>query len=100
MLYTRHHRLITEQFSDSPVTRVKIKRNELVIRYSKDCSEERQDEIFDKMIALETTFSRKGSRTVRIKILDTDDLQSFQCEIGSTDFQSKIIKRVGVDFFM
>lgn len=99
MDYTKHNRLITEQFSDSPVTRVRIKRNELVLRYAQDCSAERQDDIYDTIIALESIFPR-DTPTVRIKILEQDDLSTVQCEFGNTDNQRKIIKHRGIDFGM
>lgn len=95
--FTINRRLITETFSDSPVTRVRIKRNELAFRYSHDTTAERQDEIYDVIIALERGVPR-NSPTVRVKILDTDDLNTVQFEIGNTENQTKIIKKKGVDY--
>lgn len=94
---TINKRQITVMFSDSPVTRIRIKRNELVIRYSQSSSQERQDDIYDTVIALERNIDR-DSPTVRVKILDTDSLDTIQCEIGNTDHQTKIIKHRGVDY--
>lgn len=94
---THHGREIVEEDSDSPVTRIRIKKNELVLRYGKDTSQERKDEIYDNIRLLEYCFNRK-SPTVRIKILTEDDLNTFQCEIGCTDNQTKLIKKRGVDY--
>lgn len=94
---TVNKRVIQEQQSDSPVTRVRIKKNELVFRYSKDTSQDRQDAIYDIIIALEKNVD-KNSPTIRIKILDTDDLNTIQFEIGNTEHQTKILKKRGVDY--
>lgn len=94
---TINGRLIQEQFSDSPVTRVRIKKNELVLRYSKGITQDRQDEIYDILISLEKGVDTK-SPTIRVKVLDTDDLNTIQFEIGNTGCQTKIIKTRGVDY--
>lgn len=97
MTTTINKREVTEQYSDSPVTRVRIKRNELVLRYSKTITDERADEIYDTIMSLEKTINRDNP-TIRIKILDTDDLNTIQCEIGNTESQIKLIKTRGVDY--
>jgi hypothetical protein len=94
---TRNKRTIIEQESDSPVTRIRIKKNELIYRYSQNCSDDRRDEIYDIIRAIESNVE-KYSPTVRIKILDTDTLDTIQCEIGNTENQTKIIKTRGVDY--
>lgn len=94
---TLNGRTIQEQPSDSPVTRIRIKKGELVLRYSKNITPDRQDSIYDIMIALEKNVEQK-SPTVRIKILDTDDLNTIQFEIGNTGTQTKIIKKRGIDY--
>ena len=97
MYYTASGREIIEEFSDSPVTRVRIKKGQLVLRYAKDIETTRQDDIYDTIINVEKLFP-KNSPTVRIKILSEDDLNTIQCEIGSTDNQTKLIKERGVDY--
>ena len=94
---TLNGRTITEQHSDSPVTRVRFKKNELVLRYANGITSERQDAIYDIMIALEKNIDGKNP-TVRVKILETDDLNTIQFEIGNTDYQTKILKKRGVDY--
>ncbi len=94
---TKHGRIIIEQSSDSPVTRARIKKEELVIRYSSSASEDRKDEIYDTIIAVEAKYDRHNP-TVRIKILDTDDLKTIQCELGNTEQQTKIVMCQGIDF--
>lgn len=94
---TINGRLIQEQFSDSPVTRVRIKKGELVFRYSQNTNQERQDAIYDAIVLLEKNIDTK-SPTIRIKILDTDDLNTIQIEIGNTESQTKIIKKRGIDY--
>ena len=94
---TINGRLIQEQFSDSPVTRVRIKKGELVFRYSQNTNQDRQDAIYDAIILLEKNIDPK-SPTIRIKILDTDDLNTIQIEIGNTESQTKIIKKRGIDY--
>jgi len=94
---TINGRLIQEQFSDSPVTRVRIKKGELVFRYSQNTNQDRQDAIYDAIILLEKNIDPK-SPTIRIKILDTDDLNTIQIEIGNTESQTKIIKTRGIDY--
>lgn len=95
--YTTHGREIVEEFSDSPVTRVRIKKGQLVLRYAKDVEQTRQDDIYDTIIGVEKLFN-KNSPTVRVKILAEDDLNTIQCEIGSTENQTKLIKKRGVDY--
>lgn len=94
---TINGRLIIEEFSSSPVTRVRIKKKELVFRYALGVIQDRQDNIYDVIIALEKNVSIK-SPTIRIKILETDDLNTIQFEIGNTGSQTKIIKKKGVDY--
>ncbi len=96
-MHTINDRLIVEQFSNSPVTRVRIKKNELVFRYSGTTQPERQDLIYDYILSLEAKIDNR-SPTIRVKILDTDDLNTIQCEIGNTDKQTKLIKVLGVDY--
>lgn len=97
LTHTKNGRLIIEQFSDSPVTRVRIKRDELVLRYSKDMTDERQDDIFDSIIALEVAYHRKHA-TVSVKILNTDDLSQLQLEMGDIGSKTVIIKHRGIDY--
>lgn len=97
MIKTINGRLVFEQYSDSPVTRVRIKRNELVFRYSAETDEDREDDIYDTIIAIERNIGA-WSPTVSIKILDTDDLNTIQCEIGTYEHKKRIIKVRGVDY--
>lgn len=94
---TASGRLINEVFSDSPVSRVRIKPGEVLLRYSKTCTDDHMDAIYDAIMGIERTIPI-NSHTCKIKILDTDDLNTIQCEFGNTERQAKLIKKRGVDY--
>lgn len=97
MEFTDNNREIIESVAESPVTRVRIKKHEITLRYSNTCTQERMDEIYDIMLRLEEDVPLY-SPTIRVKILDTDDLNTIQFEIGPTGKQTKILKQHGIDY--
>lgn len=94
---TKNGRVIECIESESPVTRVRIKKGMLVFRYSKNSTEEHRDAIYDAIMAIESGI-KPFSPTISIKILDEDDLSTIQLEIGNTESQTKIIKTRGMDY--
>ena len=97
MEYTSQGRLIIVDDSDSPVTRVRIKKGELHIRLSEGATADTRlaDDIFDRVFLVEAIIPA-DSNTVNIKINDDDNPNFLQLERGN--MKEKTIVQRGVDF--
>lgn len=90
-------RMVLEELSSSPVTRVVIRPDEMKIRYSETATADFMADVYSVMVSLVQNIPTY-SPTCRLKILDTDDLRTLQVEYGSAEYQTKIIKYEGKDY--